>query len=246
MKEFFKAKKFPFGAEVFEDCVKMGFAVGMVLPSGRFFQRESGSWGYGSTVCGDQNGLLLQKTVKGNELWTLSCESLSRSKKILLQYKDKIYYADDSVMKSIYVFFTGNAKHPPLEKIADGYLGSWLYWFNEGTGKIMPKGKHFADFVEGKLIIPVTEDFYYGRPAAYEIAVLRDGKVFSLGYLDKKDFVFPAKFRKNPEKYVMRPCHMLAMEVLQGKHEVRHVKVLDFMDEKQDLSICGFDQLFDY
>ena len=247
-----KIKPFKMGPDMFRDLVDTELLSGMVTPIGSFFLSLDGSWGYGRTVCGNSEvpGILPERCVTGKELWRIACKTLMRGRSLLCQNKSgEIFKVTDSVMKPIYVFFTGNAKHPSRDKIRmfpDNYLGRWPYWFDEVKGERMPKKKsYFSEYIKGRSIIPVTKDYYEGRPVAYELATLREGKIFSLGFLTRKECQFPDSFLKNPEKYAMLPCKMKAMEIIPGLHKVQFLKFVSIID-KELSEVCNFDELFNY
>lgn len=247
-----KIKPFKMGHEKFKDLVNMGLLSGMVRPIGSFFLDVNGDWGYGKVVCGNTEipRLLPERCVSGKELWDLTCRMLVK-RKTLLCYKNsgEIFEINSAVMKEIYVFFTGNAKHPFRDRVvsrSEEYLGSWPYWFDEVKGVRLPKSKtYFAEYIRGRAIVPVTEDYYYGRPVAYELATLRENKIFSLGFVTKDECDFPDKFLRNPEIYAMKPCKMKAMEIIPALHKVRYLKFVSVSNKKLS-DVCDFDELFDY
>ena len=144
--------------------------------------------------------------------------------------------------QSIDCFFTGRAT-PPTKEYTGKEIGAWKYWIDDVTGERLEEGEHYRDYSMGKTIIPVTKPYYYNWAGSLEIGVLKDNKVFPIGFISGVS----DEIKKNYKDYAMRPIEVTAMEV--QYHEdgrqpgLRHAKFLQFRD---DLNIedCTYNKIF--
>lgn len=144
--------------------------------------------------------------------------------------------------QSIDCFFTGKAT-PPTKEYTGKEIGTWKYWIDEVTGERLEEGEHYRDYSMGKTIIPVTKPYYYNWAGSLEIGVLKDNKIFPIGFISG----ISDEIKKNYKDYAMRPIEVTAMEV--QYHEdgrqpgLRHAKFISFRDDLT-LQDCTYNKIF--
>lgn len=112
----------------------------------------------------------------------------------------------------------------------------WQYWYNTQKEILLPEGNHFAEYVDGKVIIPVTKSFYFGLPGAIECAVFdKDENIYSICKCSNLTDELSYDLKENFNKYYMRPCRIQGMMISHNQNDdtisVRHPKFLSFRDD---------------
>ena len=144
--------------------------------------------------------------------------------------------------QSIDCFFTGRVTSPTKEYTGKE-IGTWKYWIDEVTGERLEEGEHYRDYSMGKTIMPVTKPYYYIWAGSLEIGVLKDSKVFPIGFISGVS----DEIKKNYKDYAMRPIEVTAMEF--QHHEdgrqpgLRHAKFISFRDDLT-LQDCTYNKIF--
>lgn len=146
------------------------------------------------------------------------------------------------ITQNIDCFFTGKATAPTKE-----YMGkeieTWPYWEDGRTGEKLEVGSHYKEFREGAFIEPVTKPWYNGWVGSLEIGVLKDNKIFPIGFISGVS----DEIKKNYKEYAMRPIEVTAMEF--QHHEdgrqpgLRHAKFIGFRDDLT-LQDCTYNKIF--
>ena len=175
---------------------------------------------------GEEGAVLTKKTCIVYEKRTPAFETIKIKKELL---------------KDIDVFFTGKIK-PPVREYTGKNIDVWQYWQNTITGEFLPIGLHFNQFAQGEPIIPVTKNYYYSIPGSFEIGVWREGEIFSLGYISGVTDELKQDFLDNPQKYVLKPCQVSAMEI-GNDGGLRHPKFICFRDDL-DTKDCTFEKVY--
>lgn len=142
--------------------------------------------------------------------------------------------------ETIDCFFTGRGTRPT--KLYSGKeLEHWSYWENQVTGEKI-NDTCYQQWREGAPLDPVTKPYFYGWVGSLEIAVMRDGKIFQIGFLSG----LIDEIKSNPRKYKGRCIEVSAMEIFKNEDGsmggLRHPKFIGFRD---DLSMndCTFDKI---
>lgn len=146
------------------------------------------------------------------------------------------------ISQNIDCFFTGKFT-PPTREYTGKEIETWPYWENGRTGEKLEIGPHYKEFREGAFIEPVTKPWYNGWVGSLEIGVLKNNKVFPIGFISGVS----DEIKKNYKDYTMRPIEVTAMEV--QHHEdgrqpgLRHAKLVCF---RPDLGLedCTWEKIF--
>ena len=141
--------------------------------------------------------------------------------------------------ESIDCFFTGRAAAPSKDYHGKE-LESWQYWVDSMNDERLPLGNHYFDaFMNGKPYIPVTKPYYNGWAGSLEIAVMKDGEEFSIGYISG----LPDEVKKNYKEYRHQVVEIGAMQLTEDGR-LRHGKVLSFRTPEDKIwSDCTYDQI---
>lgn len=146
------------------------------------------------------------------------------------------------ISQNIDCFFTGKFT-PPTREYTGKEIETWPYWEDGRTGKKLEVGSHYKEFREGAFIEPVTKPWYNGWVGSLEIGVLKDNKIFPIGFISGVS----DEIKKNYKDYVMRPIEVTAMEF--QHHEdgrqpgLRHAKFISFRDDLT-LQDCTYNKIF--
>ena len=125
------------------------------------------------------------------------------------------------ISENIDCFFTGRGT-APTRLYTGKEIGTWKYWQDIRTGAKM-EGALYNEYRNGATIEPVTKPFFYGWAGSLEIGVLKDGEVFSIGYLSGLEDAIKA----DPGAQAMRCIEVTAMEILETGG-IRHAKLERF------------------
>lgn len=137
------------------------------------------------------------------------------------------------------VFLTGKIRSH-TRKYNGLEIESWKYWINLKSEEKL-YGDYFEEYAAGKLYEPITKGFYYGWPGSLEIAVLRDGEVFPLGYISNLTEKIKEDYIKD-DGWQYKVARVSGMEFTPDK-QIRHPKFLGFRDDIP-YTDCTYDKIF--
>ena len=133
-------------------------------------------------------------------------------------------------------FFTGRIS-APTRLYTGTAIQSWQYWENIKTGEKL-QGALYINYMDGEPIEPITKPYFLGMAGSLEIGVLRDGKVYPLGWLSG----LSDEIKSNYKDYKGKCLEVGAMQFTDGNKALRHAKFIQF---RPDLNItdCTWDKL---
>ena len=135
-------------------------------------------------------------------------------------------------------FFTGRAAAPKRDYNGKE-IEKWQYWINQDTDERLPIENHYYEaFMEGKRYIPVTKPYYFHWAGSLEIAVLKNGEEFSLGYISG----LPDEVKMDYKNYKNKVVEIGAMQFDKESNHLRHGKILSWRDDK-NWSDCVYEQI---
>ena len=143
------------------------------------------------------------------------------------------------LQETIDCFFTGKIM-PPSRLYTGKEVETWKYWQNEKTGEKFINEKGYDDYLAGAPIFPITKPFFNGWAGSLEIGVLRNGKVYPLGYLSG----LADEIKANPGAVKGKVIEVTAMEIMDTENKgLRHAKMLCF---RPDLTYkdCTYEKVF--
>ena len=129
---------------------------------------------------------------------------------------------------------------PPSRLYTGKEIETWKYWQNERTGEKFISEESYEDYMAGALIVPITKPYFNGWAGSLEIGILRDGKVYPLGYLSGLSDAIKA----HPEEVKGKVIEITAMEIMDTENKgLRHAKMLCF---RPDLTYkdCTYEKVF--
>lgn len=140
------------------------------------------------------------------------------------------------LQETIDCFFTGRIA-APTRLYSGTTLPSWPYWENVKTGEKI-EGNFYRNYLEGEPIEPVTKPYFMNMAGSLEIGVLRDGKVYPLGWLSG----LTDEMKTNYKNYKGKCLEVAAMQFTDGNNALRHAKMVQL---RPDLTIqdCTWDKL---
>lgn len=138
------------------------------------------------------------------------------------------------------VFLTGNYKEP-TKNYTGKEIQTWKYWMSEKTDEFL-EGEYYDKYIEGAAIIPITKSYFLRYPGSLEIAVMKDGKVFPVGWLSGLTEEIKKDFYMHRENYINKICKINAMETTED-YKFRHAKFLGFRDDI-NIEDCSFEKIF--
>ena len=133
-------------------------------------------------------------------------------------------------------FFTGRAQAPT--RIYSGIsLPSWQYWENPITMEKL-EGSYYREYMNGAPVQPVTKSYYMGIAGSLEIGVLKDGKVYPLGWLSG----LSEEIKGNYREYTGKCLEVGAMQFTDDR-ALRHAKMIRL---RPDLNMedCTYEKIF--
>ena len=133
-------------------------------------------------------------------------------------------------------FFTGRAQAPT--RIYSGIsLPSWQYWENPVTNEKL-EGSYYREYMNGAPIQPITKSYFMGIAGSLEIGVLKDGKVYPLGWLSG----LSEEIKGNYRDYTGKCLEVGAMQFTDDK-ALRHAKMIRL---RPDLNMedCTYEKIF--
>ena len=141
--------------------------------------------------------------------------------------------------ESIDCFFTGRAA-APTKNYNGKEIEHWKYWVDIETDERIPVGEHYYEvYHENKPWMAVTKPYYNNWAGSLEIAVLKDGKEYPLGYISG----LPDEVKQNYKDYKYSVVEIGAMQLTEDGR-LRHGKILSFREpEDKKWSDCTYDQI---
>ena len=187
----------------------------------------------------------------GEELWDCLQGALAEGREgmVIMRKDAPVYFKrtparvslkiKKELKESIDCFFTGRAA-APTKDYHGKELESWQYWVDSMTDERLPLGNHYFDaFMNGKPYIPVTKPYYNKWAGSLEIAVMRDGEEYPIGYLSG----LPDEVKQNYKEYRHHVVEVGAMQLTEDGR-LRHGKVLSFRTPDDKIwSDCTYDQI---
>lgn len=188
-----------------------------------------------------------------NEIYDLWVATLEKDGEgIVLTHKDYPYQENKRTARktlklkkeleeTVDVFLTGRYKKPTRE-YQGKELESWQYWINEKTGE-----RSLGDLstrVSSDIFTPVTKAYFYSWAGSVEIAVVRDNKIFPIGWISNLTEEVKKGIVDDPKEWKGKVAELQAMEIERhtGEPTIRHGRIIRFRDDK-NLEDCTYDQL---
>lgn len=137
---------------------------------------------------------------------------------------------------------------PPKREYEGKEIQNWNYWVNSKTDEKL-EGNHYAEYVNGGTVVPVTKPYYNEWPGSIACAVLDNGEPRVLCYCSNLTDEFCCELRDNWEEYYMHPIRVQGMLVSETinkdgsvNYSIRHPK---FMGLRDDIAIedCTFEKI---
>lgn len=126
------------------------------------------------------------------------------------------------LQETVDCFFTGRGT-PPTRLYTGKEINSWKYWEDMRTGE-KKEGDFYKEYSMGAAIEPVTKPHFLEMVGSMEIAVLKDGKVYPIGYLSG----LADEVKANPMGYKFKCIEVTAMEIMPDTYALRHGKLKCF------------------
>lgn len=193
------------------------------------------------------------KFYEGKELWSKIQEYLGNGREgVVIMRKDaKVYQKRTPARVSIKikkelrdtidVFFTGRAS-APTRLYTGKEIETWTYWINSVTLERLPVGEHYAEMrFQGYPYEAVTKNYYNHYAGSLEIGVMRDGKVYPVGWLSN----LTEEIKENYKDYKGKCIEVSAMQFDDETHALRHGKMIGF---RPDLipEDCTYENIWEY
>lgn len=131
-------------------------------------------------------------------------------------------------------FFTGRYTSP-TRAYTGKELQNWKYWVDVRTNE-KKEGEYYEDYMVGASIEPVTKPYFYGWAGSLEIAVMKDGKPHTIGFLSG----LTDEIKANPAAVANKCIEVAAMEKL-STGGIRHGKMKNFREDLSP-SDCTWDK----
>lgn len=123
--------------------------------------------------------------------------------------------------ENIDCFFTGRGT-APTRLYSGKEIETWKYWQNMRTGEKI-EGAMYEDYKNGVALEPITKPYFYGWAGSLEIGVLKNGEVYSIGFLSG----LADEIKADPGAQSMKCIEVTAMEIL-PTGGIRHAKLERF------------------
>lgn len=182
---------------------------------------------------GSDNFVLFAHYKSGKELWTMLQRVLAEGGEGVVITRGGAPYQPDKrpskdcqkvkkeLQETIDCFFTGRGT-APTRVYTGKEIETWRYWQNMRTGEKL-EGEYYKDYKAGVAIEPLTKPCFYNWAGSLEIAVLKDGKIYPIGFLSG----LADEIKANPQAQKMKCIEITAMELL-PTGGIRHGKMLQF------------------
>lgn len=144
--------------------------------------------------------------------------------------------------ETIDVFLTGHWKEATYAYTGKD-IESWPYWFDRVTNKrvygVLSDRADASTSLE-----PITRLWYYDMAGAVEIAVLKDDKIFPIGWISGISDDIRSGIVENPKAFRGKVAELQAMEIDTSGDAptLRHARILRWRDDK-DWKECSYEQL---
>ena len=123
-------------------------------------------------------------------------------------------------------FLTGKWK-PATKEYKGKEIEEWPYWFDMRTLE-KKKGYYYKEWYNGESYEPVNRLWYNGWAAAIEIAVIKDGAEFPIGWISGIDDSVREGITTHPEDYTHRVVKVNGMSIEPDTHKLRHGKIIEW------------------
>lgn len=124
-------------------------------------------------------------------------------------------------------------------------IADWTYWMDERTGEKF-YGNRYNDYLESKVIVPITKPFYYGWASAIELAIWRDDQEVSIAWISNVSDEVKEQIVYEPEKWKHRVCKVQAMMIEEDTKKLRHGRIIEWRPEGDKAwNECDGKELFD-
>lgn len=147
------------------------------------------------------------------------------------------------IEQTIDVFLTGKYKTAIREYKGKTSLEEYSYWENIKTGEIYTVNK-FKEYMSGEPIEPVSRHYALKYAGSVEIAVMKDNKIFPVGYISSITDEVRKEIVINPDKFKGMVFELSCMEIehIDNNYSFRHAK---FVGERKDKSYldCNWSQI---
>ena len=90
------------------------------------------------------------------------------------------------------------------------------------------KGYYYKEWYNGESYEPVNRLWYNGWAAAIEIAVIKDGAEFPIGWISGIDDSVREGITTHPENYIHRVVKINGMSIEPDTHKLRHGKIIEW------------------
>lgn len=144
------------------------------------------------------------------------------------------------IASTIDCFFTGRAT-PPTKEYTGKEIETWKYYINEKTNERIPTTDYlnsYKSYIAGGVATPVTKSYYYEFAGSMEIAVMKDNKIYPIGFLSG----LTEEIKSDPLAYAGRCIEVSAMEIDESG-SLRHAKMLQFRDDLTKVD-CTYEKVF--
>lgn len=123
--------------------------------------------------------------------------------------------------ENIDCFFTGRAT-APTRLYTGKEIEAWKYWVRIRDNQKL-EGMFYENYKNGEAIEPVTKPYFYDWAGSLEIGVLKDGKIYPIGFLSG----VTDEVKADPKGQEMKCIEVAAMEIL-PTGGIRHGKLMRF------------------
>lgn len=194
--------------------------------------------------------------IEGQELFDMLGKALSSGLEgIVIQKKTALYLcgkrkAWDSIkckkelQDTIDAFIDGALKCPTWEYTGKD-IESWQYWANVKTGEKLPIGMHYAEYVNGFAIEPITRLAYFNYAAAISFSVMDGDKPVHIGWISGIPDSLRSAIVENPDSVIGDVYELTAMEIesVTGGYTLRHGKIVQKRTDGKTPADCEFSQI---
>ena len=206
-------------------------------------------------VLRNNNYIDLAEYKEGQELWDLYGEVIANGGEGIVITKKTCAYLPGKrtarmtlkmkkeLSDTIDVFLTGRYKLPVREYKGKTSLEEYSYWENVRTNEIYTENK-YEDYLNGAPVEPVSRHYALKYAGSVEIAVMRDGEEFPVGYISGITDEIRKGIVINPDKFKGKVFELNCMEIeyIDNNYSFRHAK---FVGERKDKSYldCDYSQI---
>ena len=202
----------------------------------------------------DNDYVFMADYKEGQELWDLYGEVIaSGGEGIVITDKSSSYLPGKrkarqtlkmkkELQDTIDAFIDGKYK-APTKSYNGKEIETWEYWVNEKTGEKYNKNM-YAEYVDGKPIIPVTKAFFNGWAAAISFSVMKEGKPVHIGWISGITDIMKSDIVNNPQKLIGKVYELNCMEIecINNVYSLRHAKIINERKDKKPQD-CGWEQI---